>query len=724
MAFNTSATIELLDKISPELRKIHNNFVAFDRKVAGLKQTFEALNRVSGLGNMAKGAQMAAANLTKVTLAATALTAATAAIAGAGVKSIIDTSAKFEKLSATLEAVEGSAAKAKAGLAWVQKFAASTPYELDQVSEAFVRARAYGIDPMDGSLKAAGDAASALGKPIMDAVEAMADALTGENERLKEFGIKASKEGDKITYSWSENGKRMIAIADANNPELIKKTVSGIWNRKYQDAMDKQSKTFGGMWSNLQDTITNFKKKIGDAGIFNAVKSQLGGLMEALNTPVVAKSLDNLAKVMSSKLVGLMKGIGFNFAAKDAGKFAEAIDKISKKIAAFDAEKFGKKIRQTIADIKAFVDKVGLGNIALAGLAVLFAPTIAGLGQIAYGFGKAGISAVKFATSAQTIEKVRGALLAFKNMGGIAGVFAKVGGSIKLALAPILGLGWPVIAIIAAIAAAGILIYKNWDLVASFFKGFWDGFIDAIKPVQAALEPLQPIFDGVAVAVKWVVKEVKGLFTQTKHTGKELEKAASIGQMFGQVVGVAINVITAPFRFVIWLAKSLGEGIAWLVIKFGELGSWASQKLDEISATIDVVTGFFSNKFNAALDFVKWLFESFKNTAIAKLKPIQDFLNGIINGIRGALESIGVLESKQAGVGNFTLPPSYSTPGVTAPIPMPKFPALQSPASLVNKQTQAGAKVDVHVSGGAKVDKVVTNGKTGFPLNPKAGLRS
>lgn len=721
MSFNTSATIELLDKLSPQLRKIHDNFVKFESKIKNLKGTFEALNKVSGLSNMAKGAQMASANIAKITVAATAAAAATAGIAGMGIKGVVDTAAKFEDLSATLEAVEGSAEKAKAGLAWVQKFSKDTPFELDQVSEAFVRAKAYGIDPMDGSFKAIGDAASTLNKPIMDAVEAMADALTGENERLKEFGIKASKEGDKITYSWNKNGKQMVSTADANSQEQIKKTISGIWNEKYKGAMEKKSKTFNGMWSNMLDTYTIFQKQIADAGAFDAIKLQLKNLMDVINTPVVSASLDKLAKTISSKITGLMKGLGFDVGAKDANKFASMIDRLNATLNKFDAEKFGKKVRETVAKIKEFVDKVGLGNIALAGLAVMFAPTIVGLGQIALGFGKAATSAVKFATDAKTIESVKTALTGFQNMGGITGLLSRFGGAASAALAPFAVLGLPAIAVVAALAAAALLIWKYWDVVASFFKGFWQGFIDEIKPVTAALAPLKPIFD-------WIVKAVKGLFTQTKSTSAELKKAASIGQMFGQVVGGAVNLITGPLRFVIWLAQKLGEGIAWLVIKFGELSDWASQKLDEISATIKVVTKFFSETWDNAIAYVQSVFERLKNAALDKLKPIQTFLDGIISKIRSALESLGILDAKQAGMaasgGNFVIKQNYQQAGVTAPIKPLSFPTFKSPAPALSNGPRVSNKVDVHVSGSAKVDKVVTNGKSSFPLNPKAGLRS
>ena len=46
-----------------------------------------------------------------------------------------------------------------------------------------------------------GDTASAMGKSLDDMVEAVADAATGEFERLKEFGIRASKNGDRVSFT-------------------------------------------------------------------------------------------------------------------------------------------------------------------------------------------------------------------------------------------------------------------------------------------------------------------------------------------------------------------------------------------------------------------------------------------------------------------------------------------------------------------------------------------
>lgn len=185
-------------------------------------------------------------------------------------KDFTTTASDFEKYENTLETIEGSSLKAKESLKWVADFAKNTPYEIDQVTESFVKMKSYGLT---GSLTSLGDAASGMSKPIIQAVEAMADAVTGENERLKEFGIRASMEGDKIAYNWIDSSGKAKHIIIQNNSEIIQSTLESIFNSKYQGAMENQKNTLAGMISNLKDQWTQFKKDFMDAGLFAFTKA-------------------------------------------------------------------------------------------------------------------------------------------------------------------------------------------------------------------------------------------------------------------------------------------------------------------------------------------------------------------------------------------------------------------------------------------------------------------
>ncbi|UGV31539.1 tape measure protein [Halopseudomonas aestusnigri] len=214
-----------------------------------------------------------------------------AAIAGAAggylfKTQFLDRAAEFEKFNTILKTVTGSEEKAAEAMSWVSDFAAKTPYELSEVLESFTQLKAYGIDPVaDGLLRTLGDTASAMGKPVIQAVEAIADAVTGENERLKEFGIKASKDNGVITYEYTNAaGETLTQSVDASNRRLIQSTLAAIWNEKYAGAMDDQSRTWNGMISNLSDQWARFTNMVMGAGLFDRMRERLGDLLERIDT--------------------------------------------------------------------------------------------------------------------------------------------------------------------------------------------------------------------------------------------------------------------------------------------------------------------------------------------------------------------------------------------------------------------------------------------------------
>lgn len=335
--FQLKAIISAVDKLTPTLTGI--------RKAA--KITKKSLGDIAN----ASGTLMKSVGVS---------TAAVSAGVFAAVKKIVDVSAEFERFETILTTVEGSSEKAKESMQWVEQFAKKTPYELSEVLDSFVKMRAYGIDPTAGSLAAAGDAAAAMGKPVMQAVEALADAMTGENERLKEFGIRASKTGDTIRYTWSENGKTMVAQAKASSREQIEAVIGGIWNRRFSGAMDNLAGTWSGMWSNMLDTVTIFIRRIGASGFFDAIKKQLSGFMATIEQMEKDGTLKKLADQISADLVSGLK-------------------ELVTWVASVDWRAFFTGVKDTIVQIKDFIKAIGgVKTVLIAfGLTLLAAPLAA-----------------------------------------------------------------------------------------------------------------------------------------------------------------------------------------------------------------------------------------------------------------------------------------------------------------------------------------------------------
>lgn len=348
-----TAELSVIDRVTGPLKKLEKQMRPFKRAM-------------SDIGNASSGLQR---TLTSVVAPLGAIFgAAGLGIIGAIGSKVISTSAEFERFQTVLETLEGSSEKAKASMDWVANFAAKTPYELNGVTDAFVKLKAYGIDPQAGALAAAGDAAAAMGKPLEQAVEALADAMTGENERLKEFGIKAEVAGNDIVYRWQENGKAMVATAKKNSREQIQATIEGIWNGRYGGAMDKLSGTWDGMWSNLQDTFSKVFKMIGDAGIFDVLKGELKGVLDALAAMEADGSLKAFAQTVSDELVS-------------------AFRELKSWVMAVDWKSVWNDVKAFAGGVGSVVDALGgLKGVAIAVAAVFSINVLASLASLASGF--------------------------------------------------------------------------------------------------------------------------------------------------------------------------------------------------------------------------------------------------------------------------------------------------------------------------------------------------
>lgn len=187
--------------------------------------------------------------------------------------------ADMEAMNISLQtSFQGNQKEAKAAFDAINKFAAKTPYGLEEVMTGFIKLKNMGLDPSQEALTAYGNTASAMGKSLNDMVEAVADAATGEFERLKEFGIKASSEGDRVTFMFQG-----VKTTVGKNSKEIEQYLKYVGNVKFAGGIAAQSKSVNGMMSTLKDGVVMTASKIGT--------TLLPRLKELMNqvTPVIDK---------------------------------------------------------------------------------------------------------------------------------------------------------------------------------------------------------------------------------------------------------------------------------------------------------------------------------------------------------------------------------------------------------------------------------------------------
>lgn len=197
----------------------------------------------------------------------------------AGGEFIVRTAAQFEKLNAQLVTIEGSTERAELAFERIESFATTTPFQLEEVVDAFIRLRARGLDPSMDALMAYGNVASGMSKSLEQVIEAVADAATGEFERLKEFGIKASKQGDTVRFTFQG-----ITTEVRNSSAEIEAYLQSIGTVQFAGSMERQMDTLGGASSNLQDAIGKLALKIdSETGLTAALRSAMGVMTQWAN---------------------------------------------------------------------------------------------------------------------------------------------------------------------------------------------------------------------------------------------------------------------------------------------------------------------------------------------------------------------------------------------------------------------------------------------------------
>ncbi len=194
-------------------------------------------------------------------------------------KKVIEVRSEFERFEAVLTNTLGSSGEAKLALLDIKEMASRTPFSVAELSDSFVKLTNYGLMPTMEAMSQYGDLASAVGKDFGQLAEAVADATTGEFERLKEFGIRASKEGDKVTFIFKEQATEVDFSAKA-----IEGYIKSLGDLEgVAGSMESQMETLGGAVSNFGDTYANLLVTLGDSTLWNSSIGVLSDFIETLD---------------------------------------------------------------------------------------------------------------------------------------------------------------------------------------------------------------------------------------------------------------------------------------------------------------------------------------------------------------------------------------------------------------------------------------------------------
>ncbi|PZT87754.1 MAG: hypothetical protein DI627_05780 [Acinetobacter sp.] len=270
-------TLDLVAKTGRYTEPLKNAEQATKKSVAGMTSTISTLKGAWGVAGVA-------------------LSAATGLMA----TKLVAVQREFDVLNAGLITATKSSKDAKIAFDALSQFAKETPYGLSQAVEAFNKLVNLGLTPSEQALMSYGNTASAMGKDLMQLIEAVADASTFEFERLKEFGIKSKQEGDKVKFTFQG-----VTTEVKKNASDIEQYLIKLGENQFAGAMSERMNTLDGDVAGLEDSWNSLWLSVSQSGVGDLIRV---GIQEA------SASIDDLTDIVKSGAIETaLSGMGKAF---------------------------------------------------------------------------------------------------------------------------------------------------------------------------------------------------------------------------------------------------------------------------------------------------------------------------------------------------------------------------------------------------------------------------
>ena len=573
----------------PAIGKIRNGFISLRRSLGNF-------------GNYAQQ-QFQKSKEKASTLLSVLKRIATALAAGFTIKTAIDGAGNIEQYRNTLETVLKDSDMARRKLAWASRFANRTPFETNEVLSGMTKLQSYGIEG-DRVLKTTnrtylemiGDMASGMGKSFDQAIEAIADARTGELERLKEFGITKNMIAE---FGKSKGLEIFNNKGQINDLELFNKTLFEMMDSRFGGAMEKQAKTFKGGLSTISGATKSALSTL--AGV-----NEFGDIVE--NSPFQILR-DKVIIPFANTLVRLQEDGTFT-------KWAENISNVFGEII-----NVGGKVIDFIVKWKEVL--IPLVS-AFTGMLVIH-EVVKGIGALK--------NAMSFTMNPYMLAigaAITIGVLLYRNWDLIKAKLATLWGSIK---------------------AFGVKIkdffIKIWEKIKAFGKALWD----VGKKMFMLFTPFGLIITiGKLVIENWDLIKVKlaALWGSIKAFGVKIkdffikiwEKIKSFGKALWDV-GKKMFMLFTPFGLIITVGKLIIENWDLIKAKFAELGSYLYNKIIDIGNFFIGLKDKVVDVFFNLIDKLKEVWETMKSTAASAFDFILDYVAKIWENIKGFFSGLG-----------------------------------------------------------------------------------
>lgn len=422
-------------------------------------------------------------------------------------------------------------------------------------------------------------------------------------------------EAEKAQYAATIAGKTgmsgLLAIVNASDSDFESLTKSMQQSNGAAKAMyDVANDNLSGQLTILSSTLESIGISLGNK-MLPYVKQGvewLQGLAETINN-LNSEQFDAIIK-WGAFAAALPVGIkAFGTATTGIGKCVEGLGKFGKQIPT---------IKKNFAAAGKILETIKLPTANFGKLGSVFSNTFGKMGGVLSGVGSKFSFLLKpFNSFFGIFGKFTGKL--FAPITKLGGVFGTVGKAMFTALGP----AGSVVLILAAIVAAGILVYKNWDKIKAAAKQLGDRIKTAFENSGINVEGFKNAIAAMGEKVGVIVGKLKETFATIATA---LQPALSfIGNTF-------FNGIKVYFSGIVGFGAGMLKGLMGVV----------DGALTAFGGLLDFIKNVFCGNWKGAFEGLKTFFSGWGTAVVALVKTPINAIIGLINGAIDGINSLGL----------------------------------------------------------------------------------
>lgn len=295
-------------------------------------------------------------------------------------------------------------------------------------------------------------------------------------------------------------------------------------------------------------------------------------------------------------------------------------------------------VNSVVSSIRELTDWFRKHEIAAKTLGIAIG--ILGTGMVAYNLQAYGVvGTLKLLSNVLGITALKTKIVSAAQTAYIAAMYAAEFATKGLGIAVrFLTSGFGIISlVIAAVVAAGYLIYRNWDLIKAKAQELWQAITEAWNGLcestaevwNSICEIVSEVWNSIVQTVSQFAESCKSIISSTwesicevvSSVWETIKNIVTVGVMaIGEILNVAFNIITLPTRFVWENTKQ------YIFAAMGSIQNF-------ISSALNIISTMWSTVWNAIGNVATIIWGHIKNFIVQYINLVKNNLTIVLNSI-------------------------------------------------------------------------------------------